>query len=770
VRGSPDPVIRPAFARGFDSSLPERPTSALGRFHALVRVVLSVAPLALACADLAAAETAPPPAEPAWVLESDSPAGQFGFAVAAGDVNGDGFNDVLVGARVYSRPGYWRAGRAVLFYGSARGLDPAPAWVQEGPEPEERFGETVACADVNGDGFADVLIGSWMHRNRSGAVGLFLGAKDGPSAPPSWQVEGEVEGLCYGYALCAVGDVNGDGYADVLIGAPFFSQTERQPGRVDLFYGGRDGLKPVADWTFRATQRASSLGAAIAAAGDVNGEGLADFLVSEPAWYERERKTRYLLHTGRVLVFHGSRAGPPRRPDSEILSEEKFGSGFGRTVSGAGDVNGDGFADVLLSAFTGHVDGREEGKVYLHLGGRAGLAPTPAWIARGSVPEGLFGCTLASVGDVDGDGFADVLIGGARSGGSGTNFVRAVLFRGGGLGLRTEPDWFFEQDVAFAEPGITVAGLGDVDGDGFPEAAAAAWLHKSANHREGRVTVFRGSAQGLSGSTLRPEESHLPRAWHPSPPRLPWWRQPWLLGGAALALLLAVGLGTIRALELRTWRRRMRALEKEQAVANERARIAQDMHDQLGASLTRLSWLSELAKRDLSTPGLAQVHVEALTAATRVLAASLDEIVWALNPQKDKLENLAGYLATFVEEFLRPTGLRCRLDFPIELPPLRLSSEARHGLFLATQEALNNAVKHARAAEVRIGLAVHNTALRLWVEDDGCGFVPEKSGGERSGLDNLRRRLASLGGRATVTSQPGRGTRVDFEVPLPPEA
>lgn len=710
--------------------------------------------------------SAEPRLGPAWVLEGDARAGQFGYCVAAGDVNGDGFPDVLVGARVHPQP-YWRAGRAFVFYGSANGPQAVPGWTMAGTEPEERFAETVACADVNGDGMADVLIGSWMHRNRRGAVWLFLGSKEGPSRDPDWQVEGDTEGLCLGYALCHAGDVNADGFADVLVGAPFHSQVERWPGRAYIFYGGPQGLKPTADWSFRSQQRATSLGGAVAAAGDVNGDGFADVLVSEAGYLERDRQTGRLHHSGRVLAFYGSASGLAREPSWTALSEERFGSGFGRAISGAGDVNGDGFADVLIGAHKGHEEGREEGKVYLYLGSSKGLASQPAWVARGRVPEGLFGWSISAAGDVDRDGFADVIIGGARFPGPGTNFIRTWLFRGGASGLREEPDWVVEQNLAFAEPGVTVKGLGDLDQDGYSDVAVAAWLHKSVEHREGQVWIYAGSSRGLAGSMLNSATEQMARGWYPRPRLIPWWRRPWLLAVGVVVVLAAAGAGGVRAVELRAIRRRLRALEHEQALARERTRIAQDMHDHLGASLTRLTWLSELTKTQLAGTEPARARVEELASGARELARTVDEIVWALNPQKDKLENLASYLAAYAEEFLRPTGLRCRLHFPETLPPLRLSSEARHSLFLAVKEALNNAVKHARATEIRLHVKVENGALCCLVEDDGCGFCVEGVKPERNGLTNLRQRLEALGGRLAVTSQPGAGTRVRMEVPLP---
>lgn len=702
---------------------------------------------------------------PIWLLENDASAGQFGHALAAGDVNGDGFSDVLVGARVYPKP-YWRGGRALLFPGSPSGPQATPLWRAEGTEPEQRFAETVACGDFNGDGFADVLVGSWMHNNRRGAVWLFLGSKDGPSRDPDWQVEGDTEGLCLGYSLCSAGDVNGDGFADVLIGAPFYSEVERRPGRAYVFYGGPRGLQPVADWSFTAPQRASPLGVAVAGAGDVNGDGLADIAVGEPAYYDRDRQTSLTLYPGRVLVFHGSRRGLPRQPSWEALSEEKLGSAFGRSVSSAGDVNGDGYDDLLVAAHKGREEGREEGKVYLFLGSRAGLEAQPAWIARGGVPEGRFGWSLSSAGDVDGDGYADVLIGGARFPGPGANLARAFLFRGGPRGLEVRPAWMTEINLAFAEPGVTVQGVGDVNNDGHADVAVAAWLHKSEQRREGRVLIFPGGVGGLPGSMLPDGTLRPVMAWYPPSAHPPWWKSLWAAGAGGLVLMTGA-MALMRRLELRRWRRRLETLEREHALTRERARIAQDLHDHLGASLTRLTLLGELTRRDLASPEHARTHAEQLLAGTRELAGTVDEIVWALNPQKDKLENLVSYLSTHTEEFLHAAGLRCRLDLPEHLPDLRLTAEARHSLFLACKEALNNVARHARANEVWLRLHVTDATLTLSIEDDGCGFTPETAGRERHGLVNLRRRLAALGGRLTVTSQPGCGTRVRMEVPLP---
>jgi signal transduction histidine kinase len=345
--------------------------------------------------------------------------------------------------------------------------------------------------------------------------------------------------------------------------------------------------------------------------------------------------------------------------------------------------------------------------------------------------------------------------------------VRTWLFRGGSGGLLLEPDWLVEQNLAFAEPGITVAWLGDVNRDGFADVGVAAWLHKSAPNREGQVALYAGSARGLSGSMLGADTPQPAWGWHPRPPTLPWWRQSWLLTLVGTLVFAGVVAGGFRARELRGLRRRLQALEGEQALHRERARIAQDMHDHLGASLTRLTWLGELARHQLSATQPARAQVEELAAGVRELAGTVDEIVWALNPQKDKLESLASHLASSTEDFLRPTGLRCRLNFPEILPALRLSAEARHSLVLAVKEALHNVFKHARATEVRLHLAVEDHTLQCIVEDDGCGFQTAEAKPERSGLSNMRRRLEALGGRLTVISGPGAGTRICLEVRLP---
>lgn len=187
-------------------------------------------------------------------------------------------------------------------------------------------------------------------------------------------------------------------------------------------------------------------------------------------------------------------------------------------------------------------------------------------MARGVVSEGRFGCTLSSAGDVDGDGFGDVVLGGTRLAASSNNAIQAWLFRGGPTGLRTEPEWMFEQSVAFAVPGVTVQALGDVNRDRLADGAVAAWLHQTPGGHEGQEWGGAGSERGPSGSMLRADTPQVARGWYPRPPALPGWRWPWVLGGAGATLLAGGALFVLRAWELRAMHRRLRTLERAQAL------------------------------------------------------------------------------------------------------------------------------------------------------------------------------------------------------------
>jgi signal transduction histidine kinase len=201
-------------------------------------------------------------------------------------------------------------------------------------------------------------------------------------------------------------------------------------------------------------------------------------------------------------------------------------------------------------------------------------------------------------------------------------------------------------------------------------------------------------------------------------------------------------------------------------IEQERVRIAQDLHDHLGSNLATITLLSEVARRDLHAPEQAEAHLRNITGTTRDLTRALEEIVWAVNPRKDRLDQLVCYFSAYAEEFLKPTDLRCRLDFPEDLPNLAIPSEIRHHLFLVFKEALTNIVKHSGASEVRIGLRMESLRLALLVEDNGCGFNPAAAPSGRNGLSNMRARIERMGGECDVISRPGQGTRVRVEVSL----
>ena len=204
---------------------------------------------------------------------------------------------------------------------------------------------------------------------------------------------------------------------------------------------------------------------------------------------------------------------------------------------------------------------------------------------------------------------------------------------------------------------------------------------------------------------------------------------------------------------------------QQRALDTERLRISRDIHDNVGSRLTEIILLSELARRNQAKASELDMHVGRLSTVAREVVRDLDEIVWAVNPKNDYLDNLADYIFEYVENFLGMTSIRFRVDVAEEVPHQPLSSAARHNLFLVVKEALNNVVKHSGATEVWVRAKKVNGDLTFEVEDNGKGFEPRPEG-LGNGLGNMEKRMQEVGGRFSVESCSGAGTRVRLSVPL----
>jgi len=266
----------------------------------------------------------------------------------------------------------------------------------------------------------------------------------------------------------------------------------------------------------------------------------------------------------------------------------------------------------------------------------------------------------------------------------------------------------------------------------------------------------------------------------------PFFYQTWpfkLIVGAVLVIGVSIA---VRRAVTRKYRRQLALLEQQHAIERDRARIAKDIHDDIGAGLTQITLLTELARRSLcgivdhiasaggadfipqSEPEQTNANLERITNSARKLTRAMDEIVWAVDPQHDTLEGLMDYISAYAEDFLRAAEIRCRMELPVELPALRIDAELRYNLFLALKEALNNVVKHSQATEVWLRLRLEPQSFTLVIEDNGRGLSAEGGSADRlasgSGLANLQKRLAAVGGRCEIHSAAGRGTRVELTV------
>jgi signal transduction histidine kinase len=233
---------------------------------------------------------------------------------------------------------------------------------------------------------------------------------------------------------------------------------------------------------------------------------------------------------------------------------------------------------------------------------------------------------------------------------------------------------------------------------------------------------------------------------------------------AVATTLLAIGYG-IHRIRVSVVKK-IERLERQAALEKERTRIANDMHDDLGSSLTQIALTSELASRELSANPGAAGHVASITNTAREVFRAMDEIVWAVNPKHDSLDSLVAYVGRYSQRFLGQTGIRCRIDLPDQLPPCALTAEERHNLFLAVKEGLHNIVKHAGATEVWIRAAIDNGDCVITIQDDGRGFDRHSVRPEGNGLNNMHGRMVAVGGRFEIQTGHNGGTTLKLFVRL----
>ncbi len=438
-----------------------------------------------------------------WMVDGIDQGGEFGYAVAgAGDVNADGYADVILGGARVEKTVY-REGTVQVYFGGAGGLSPTASWEVGSGQTGSRFGHSVSGAgDVNKDGFDDILVGANRYNHdqpEEGAVFLYLSSSWGLPLVPSWSFESDQVGAQLGASVAGAGDVNKDGYDDVLVGAPLYDAGELNEGCVFLFFGSEEGLADDPDWTFCSDETAAELGAAVAGVGDLNQDGCADIAIGAPT------SDRIEEDAGEVYVFLGSEDGPVPLAGQPLLGTMEDGW-FGAAVGGGGDLNSDGFEDLVIGAPNTSSSENTEGAVYVYPGNADGIGAAPIWTMYGGQESARFGSAVGAAGDFDGDGVDDLLIGARQASDDQSQEGLVYVYRGSSAGVAASPTWFASGDKSETGFGATAAGVGDVDKDNRPEILVGAPDYRIQTDIMGRAFLFEG--QGVSSY---PHRIYLPQ-------------------------------------------------------------------------------------------------------------------------------------------------------------------------------------------------------------------------------------------------------------------
>jgi ligand-binding sensor domain-containing protein/signal transduction histidine kinase len=247
----------------------------------------------------------------------------------------------------------------------------------------------------------------------------------------------------------------------------------------------------------------------------------------------------------------------------------------------------------------------------------------------------------------------------------------------------------------------------------------------------------------------------------------PFWQTWWFLS-LTTVLLLGLIVGSVHYVSTQRLQHQLAALRQKEALEKERARIARDIHDQVGASLTQLSLLGELVEGDKNHPEEVEGHARQIEQTALETTRALDEIVWTVNPSNDTLDGLITYVCKYAQDYLAVAGLRYRLEAPPQLPGTPITPELRHNVFLASKEAITNVVRHAQATAVSLRLRLEPASFTLEIEDNGRGLggLDPKAAETRNGLRNMRKRMEDIGGSFYMGPAPERGTVIRLTAPL----
>ena len=394
------------------------------------------------------------------ILTGEAAGNNVGCSVStAGDVNGDGFSDVIVGAYINDEAGS-NSGKSYIYFGGSN-MDSSPDVEMTGEAEEDFFGYSVSTAgDVNGDGFSDVIIGAYGNDeagSSSGKAYIYFGGASMDNTPDI-EITGEATGNEFGYSVSNANDVNGDGFSDVIIGA-----YKNDAGRVYVYFGGSK-MDSTADVILSGESTGDQFGYSVSTAGDVNEDGYSDIIVGANHNGEGGK------NAGKAYIYFGG-ASIDNTPDVEMTGEMP-GDYLGITVSDADDLNGDSYSDVVVGAYGNDVMGNLAGRAYVYFGGTA-MNNTADIVMSGEAEADYFGCSVSTAGDINGDGYSEVIVGACRNDLGGINAGRAYIYSisltGGDI-----PDLFITGNVAGDNFGSSVSSAGDVNGDGFPDIIVGA--------------------------------------------------------------------------------------------------------------------------------------------------------------------------------------------------------------------------------------------------------------------------------------------------------